>query len=33
MNILLEYFHEDFSLEHMPLCAKIAGGSIWLRQD
>ena len=33
MNTFLEYFHEDFFRERMPLCLKNSGGSIWLRKD
>jgi hypothetical protein len=33
MNTFLEYFHEDFFREQMPLCLKNPGGSIWLRKD
>jgi hypothetical protein len=31
-NTFLEYFHEDWFAEHMPLCLKNKGGSIWLRK-
>ena len=33
MNTFLQYFHEDFFRDRMPLCLKNPGGSIWLRRD
>jgi hypothetical protein len=30
MNTLMEYFHEPFFREKMPLCLKNPGGSIWI---
>jgi predicted O-methyltransferase YrrM len=32
MNTFLERFHEDWFREHMPLCLRNPGGSIWLRR-
>lgn len=32
MNTFMEYFHSSFFSEHMPLCLKNLGGSIWLRK-
>jgi hypothetical protein len=32
MNTFLEYFHEPWFAEKMPLCLKNTGGSIWLRR-
>lgn len=31
-NTFLERFHRDYFAEHMPLCLKNEGGSIWLRR-
>jgi hypothetical protein len=31
-NTFLERFFRDFFVEHMPLCLKNTGGSIWLRK-
>jgi hypothetical protein len=31
-NTFMEYFHEDWFRQHMPLCLKNLGGSIWLRK-
>jgi predicted O-methyltransferase YrrM len=31
-NTFLEQFHEKFFVEHMPLCLKNRGGSIWLQK-
>jgi hypothetical protein len=33
MNTFMEHFHEPFFEEHMPLCLKNPGGSIWLRKE
>jgi len=33
MNTFMEYFHSSFFEEHMPLCLKNPGGSIWLRKN
>lgn len=32
MNTFMERFHEPFFQEHLPLCMKNTGGSIWLRK-
>ncbi len=32
-NTFLEYFYTDYFEEHMPLCLKNPGGSIWLRKN
>jgi hypothetical protein len=32
MNTFMEYFHEQFFQEKMPLCLKNPGGSIWIRK-
>jgi len=32
MNTFMEHVHEEFFREHMPLCLKNRGGSIWLRK-
>lgn len=32
MNTFMAHFHRDFFVEHMPLCLKNTGGSIWLRK-
>jgi hypothetical protein len=32
-NTFLEYFHEDFFREHMPLCLKNRGGSLWIQKQ
>jgi len=32
MNTQMEYFHGDFFLQHLPLCLKNWGGSIWIRK-
>jgi predicted O-methyltransferase YrrM len=32
MNTYMEYVHESFFQEKMPLCLKNAGGSIWIRK-
>ncbi|MDP3518433.1 MAG: class I SAM-dependent methyltransferase [Pseudohongiella sp.] len=32
MNTYMAYFHGDFFQEHMPLCLRNAGGSIWIRK-
>jgi methyltransferase family protein len=31
-NTFLEHFYEDYFAQHMPLCLKNLGGSIWLRK-
>lgn len=33
MNTFMETFHEAFFQQHMPLCLKNPGGSIWLRKE
>lgn len=33
MNTYLEHFHRPFFEEHMPLCLKNLGGSIWIRKE
>ena len=33
MNTFMEYFHEAFFQENMPLCLKNRGGSIWIRKE
>jgi predicted O-methyltransferase YrrM len=33
MNTFLEHFHEQFFRDHMPLCLKNRGGSIWLQKQ
>lgn len=33
MNTFLEYFHEPFFREKMPLCLKNRGGSIWISKN
>lgn len=33
MNTFMENFHEDFFQNHMPLCLKNRGGSIWIRKE
>jgi hypothetical protein len=33
MNTFMEYFHETFFREKMPLCLKNPGGSIWIRKE
>jgi len=33
MNTYMERFHEQFFHEHMPLCMKNTGGSIWIRRN
>jgi hypothetical protein len=32
MNTQMEYFHGDFFQQHLPLCLKNWGGSIWIRK-
>ncbi len=32
MNTFMQYFHEEFFQEKMPLCLKNPGGSIWIRK-
>lgn len=32
MNTCLELLHTDWFSEHMPLCLKNMGGSVWLRR-
>ncbi len=32
MNTFLQHFHRDYFADHMPLCLKNTGGSIWLRK-
>jgi hypothetical protein len=32
MNTFMQYFHEQFFREKMPLCLKNPGGSIWIRK-
>lgn len=31
-NTFLEYFHEEWFSQHMPLCLKNRGGSIWIKR-
>jgi predicted O-methyltransferase YrrM len=33
MNTFMEHFHRTFFEEHMPLCLKNPGGSIWIRKE
>lgn len=33
MNTFLEHFHEGFFRDHMPLCLRNRGGSIWIRRE
>lgn len=33
MNTFMEYFHAEFFHQHLPLCMKNTGGSIWIRKD
>jgi predicted O-methyltransferase YrrM len=33
MNTFMEYFHESFFQENMPLCMKAKGGSIWIKRE
>ena len=33
MNTFMEHFHAEFFEEHMPLCLKNPGGSLWIRKE
>ena len=33
MNTFMEYFHPEFFHQHLPLCMKNTGGSIWIRKN
>lgn len=33
MNTFMEHFHQEFFEQHMPLCMKNPGGSLWIRKE